>query len=247
MVPKNVSDDMQPELSFLEETVSFTRNGDTFSATLPVGLFVDYDEHPLLNIHYGDQTQTQLLEQVSLGYLFTSYLPSLSASLSGSLSFHTDVLTLNQTLYIDFFASEQDKLAFAAGESPTPPDDSQTAAGTADEGNLAGGADESPVTFERFVLFVLLNGEEISREDLTADIVNSDTYQDCYYQTPFKRTYNAVEGDKLEIYVEATDTLGYTHRYLAESWYHSNGTTTEAVYAGELIYDEQGNLLYGKY
>lgn len=236
ITPKVLTEDMQVEISFQNQTVLCTRNGAVFQASLPVGLFVTYEDHPCLSIHSAGQTQTQQLTQVSLSYLFTSYLPNLSASTSGSITHSKDTLLYNQTLYIDFFSSTADKLAFAAGEPATPLDDTLI---EKDDSDLS-------VTFEQFELFVLVNEEEVTRTDLTEAIKSSDTYKDCYYQTPFQGTYQACEGDTVKIYVEATDSLGYVHRILAGSWYQSDGATAEAMYEGELIYDSQGTLLFGK-
>ena len=53
--------------------------------------------------------------------------------------------------------------------------------------------------------------------------------------------------DELRIYVIAEDTLGYIHKTLAHFWIQSeDGAVAEAVFGGELIYDKNGNLLYGE-
>ena len=52
--------------------------------------------------------------------------------------------------------------------------------------------------------------------------------------------------DELRVYVIAEDTLGYVHKTLVHLWVQSEpGAVAEAVFGGELIYDKDGNLLYG--
>ncbi len=107
---------------------------------------------------------------------------------------------------------------------------------------------ETPgVRFEKFVLVTEHNGKEINREDITSDVLNYPSYPDgVYFRDEYKREYAVTEGDELVIRVEATDTLGYVHSMILHYWKEQHGAVAEAINGSELIYDSNGNLLYGK-
>lgn len=103
------------------------------------------------------------------------------------------------------------------------------------------------VRFEKFQLITTLNGEEIDREDITSAVLGYSTYPDgVYFRNDFDKQYVAKEGDVLAIRLSATDSLGYVHEYLLHYWKQQGGATAETVNAGEVIYDSNGTLLYGK-
>ena len=106
--------------------------------------------------------------------------------------------------------------------------------------------EETPnVRFEKFVLVTELNGEEIGREDISQDILNDQTYpHGVYFRHDYQMECDAVEGDELGIYLEATDSLGYLHRMLIHHWKEQNGATAEAVDASEYIYAPDGSAIY---
>lgn len=94
------------------------------------------------------------------------------------------------------------------------------------------------IAFSKYELVTVVNDKEIEREDISS-IVENGSYDD-----QFNKTIDARIGDKVVIYVEAVDTLGYTHKTIAYSWYESeNGAVAEAMYDGDSIYDKEGNLL----
>ena len=94
------------------------------------------------------------------------------------------------------------------------------------------------IAFSKYELVTVVNDKEIEREDISSKVENGS------YDDQFNKTIDARIGDKVVIYVEAVDTLGYTHKTIAYSWYKSeNGAVAEAMYDGDFIYDKEGNLL----
>ena len=106
-------------------------------------------------------------------------------------------------------------------------------------------ADTPDVKFESFVLVTELNGKEISREDISQDVLNYQTYpHGVYWRDEYKMECAAKESDELGIYLEATDSLGYLHRMLLHHWKVLDGATAEAVDGSEYIYDPNGNQIF---
>ncbi len=101
------------------------------------------------------------------------------------------------------------------------------------------------VRFEKFVLVTELNGKEINREDISQDVLNFQNYpHGVYFRDDYTMECEAVEGDELCIYLEATDSLGYLHRRLIHHWKEQNGAMAEAVDASEYIYDPTGVQIF---
>ena len=101
------------------------------------------------------------------------------------------------------------------------------------------------VTFESFILVTELNGKEISKEDITSEVRNYEAYPNgVYWYDTYQMECEAVEGDELGIYLEATDSLGFLHRMLLHHWKVSNGATAEAVNGSEFIYDPNGVQIF---
>ena len=101
------------------------------------------------------------------------------------------------------------------------------------------------VTFEKFVLVTELNGKEINREDISQDVLNYQTYpHGVYFRDDYTMECEAVEGDELSIYLEATDSLGYLHRMLIHHWKEQNGAVAEAVDGSEYIYAPDGTPIF---
>lgn len=84
VVPKKVSDDMELSVTVDGNTALLARNGNEFTGTIDVGLFVDYDQWPLLSIKTSEVTKTEYLEGVDVSYLFSNHLPTLEADMSAS-------------------------------------------------------------------------------------------------------------------------------------------------------------------
>ena len=208
VVPKLVSDDMEVTITVDGNTVPLTRNGSEFSGSVAVGLFVDYNQWPLLSIKSAEGTKTEYLDSVDVSYLFTRHLPSLYADMSASSTLK------NGSLQVDAGFSVESKPA----------------------------SNNSPITFVSFTLIEEVNGEEISRTDITDEVRKSGDS----YNTRYIKSFEMSQEDELKIYVIAEDTLGYIHKTLAHFWIQNeDGAVAEAVFGGELIYDKNGNLLYG--
>ena len=101
------------------------------------------------------------------------------------------------------------------------------------------------VTFESFILVTELNGKEISKEDISSEVLNYEAYPNgVYWYDTYQTECEAVEGDELGIYLEATDSLGYLHKMLLHHWKVSNGATAEAVDGSEYIYSPDGTRIF---
>ena len=208
VVPKLVTDDMEVTISVDGRTVPLTRNGSGFSGTAAVGLFVEYNQWPLLSIKSAEGTKTEYLDSVDVSYLFSRHLPSLYADMSASSTLR------NGKLQVDAGFNIESKPA----------------------------SSNSPITFVSFALVEEINGEEISRTDITDEVRKSGSSYDTHYVKSFEMT----QEDELRIYVIAEDSLGYIHKTLALFWVRSeDGAVAEAVFGGEWIYDKNGDLLYG--
>ena len=106
-------------------------------------------------------------------------------------------------------------------------------------------SDTPDVKFEKFVLVTELNGKEINKEDITEEVLNYESYpHGVYWRSEYNMECEAVEGDELGIYLEATDSLGYLHRMLLHHWKVLDGATAEAVDGSEYIYDSNGNQIF---
>ena len=105
--------------------------------------------------------------------------------------------------------------------------------------------DTPDVKFEKFVLVTELNGKEIKREDITEEVLSYEAYpHGVYWRSQYNMECEAVEGDELGIYLEATDSLGYLHRMLLHHWKVLDGATAEAVDGSEYIYDPNGVQIF---
>ena len=76
LVPKLISDDMKVQLSINGRTTELSRNGSTFTGTIPVNIY-NKDEQLLMTIETAAGTQTQFLPEVQTEYLWEGRLPSL--------------------------------------------------------------------------------------------------------------------------------------------------------------------------
>ena len=111
--------------------------------------------------------------------------------------------------------------------------------------NCSSVTDTPDVKFEKYVLVTELNGKEIKREDITEEVLNYESYpHGVYWRSEYNMECEAVEGDELGIYLEATDSLGYLHRMLLHHWKVLDGATAEAVDGSEYIYDPNGNQIF---
>lgn len=102
VVPKTLTNDMKISVKIGNETTELTRNGNEFTAKINVGLFISYDEYPLLTIKSSEGIQTEYLEDVDLSYQFQKYFPTLEARVQGSSTTYRDSSAhVNSTYNID--------------------------------------------------------------------------------------------------------------------------------------------------
>ncbi len=96
-------------------------------------------------------------------------------------------------------------------------------------------------------IVVKTNTKEIAREDITNNLkgASKDTITSGVYTAPFNDTYTVILGEDFYVYLVATDSLGYTHEYLAYHWLRSTDhVTPEFINSGETILDADGNVLF---
>lgn len=209
VVPKLISDDMELTVTADNKTASLIRNGNEFTGTIDVGLFVDYDQWPLLSIKSPEGTKTEYLEDIDISYLFSLYLPSLYADMAASSTLK------NGKLQVDAGFSIETQPAY----------------------------DNPSTTFVSFTLIEEINGKEIGKTDITDDVRKSGDS----YNTHYMKSFEITQGDELKVYVIAEDSLGYIHKTMTHFWFQSeDGATVEAVPSTEMIFDKDGNLLYGE-
>lgn len=101
VVPKTITEDMRLLVRIGDESADFVREGDAFTATIPIGLFVGYDQYPMLSIQTAEGIKTEYLESVDITDLHHRYLPSMYAEMFGSCAFGDGTLRLDAHITID--------------------------------------------------------------------------------------------------------------------------------------------------
>ena len=103
---------------------------------------------------------------------------------------------------------------------------------------------DSDVKFTSFAIVEELNGEEIGREDITAEVFEAgDDYNGDY-----SKSFEVSDEYELRIYVIAEDSLGYIYKNLADCWMESQmDAMVETVMDDVTISDKDGNVLYNGY
>lgn len=120
LIPKHITEGMTLSVQLGEENADFTRNGNEFTATLTVGMFIPYGQYPLLSIEASDGTKTELLEDVGISELYRWYLPSMGANISSVAKYRNGKLELDGTLDITLVnAYENSAAAFTKFELVT--------------------------------------------------------------------------------------------------------------------------------
>lgn len=115
VVPKMISDDMELSVAIDGNSASLTRNGNEFIGTIDVGLFVDYDQWPLLSIKTSEGTKTEYLDGVDVSHLFSNYLPILDADMTASSKLSNGKLQIDAGFRISSKpASDKDPVTFTS-------------------------------------------------------------------------------------------------------------------------------------
>ncbi len=199
VIPKEITDTVSLSVELDGQSAEFTRDGNSFTASLGIDLFKKYGEYPTLIISDGAMKRTELLDGVDVTYLYNKFLPFVNAHLVGGVDHKQKTARLQGTLQLSVKPAGDD------------------------------------VTCVSAELVTLINGEEISRFDVSEIIEKGEL--------ELNQKYTASRGDKLELYVDVTDSLGYVHRDLAHFWYVQNGAHAEVMEDGSHIYDKDGNRL----
>ena len=101
VVPKIITDDMTVQVRCANVEAELTRKDDAFIGLLPVALFTE-DEQILMTITTADGVQTEYLDDVYIGYIWSEYLPSLyHCDITGSGTFADGKYSLDGTLAVD--------------------------------------------------------------------------------------------------------------------------------------------------
>lgn len=100
VVPKMLTDDTTLSVRIGDITADFTRNGNEFTAVLPVGLFITDEQYPILNIKTGDETKTEKLDSVIITDLYYSYLPNVYAHISPFYNYSNGKLKIDSDLHL---------------------------------------------------------------------------------------------------------------------------------------------------
>ena len=100
VVPKILTDDTTLSVRIGETTADFTRNGNEFTAIIPVGLFIGDEHYPILSIKINDETKTEKLESVVIANLHYDYLPNVWVHIPPLYNFSKGKLNINSNLHL---------------------------------------------------------------------------------------------------------------------------------------------------
>lgn len=106
LIPKTVIDDMELCITVGDTEYKCRRESTTFYASIPVNLFLGYDEHPILTVKTPTGTQTEILEDVRIGNLYRTYLPDIYASLENNTDLKKGKLEISGSLHINYKPTE---------------------------------------------------------------------------------------------------------------------------------------------
>lgn len=101
VVPKTVTEHMAVSVKIGDEAAEFRRNGNEFTASIPVNMFMEYGDYPMLYIESDTGVQTEVLEDVNVSYLYSRYLPKVYANIGHNTDFTKGKLELDSHLRID--------------------------------------------------------------------------------------------------------------------------------------------------
>ena len=216
VIPKTITDDIQMKAILGDYTVTFEKGENDSFHATIPTEIFSVDEHPLVIMEAGGERKTELLDHVDTDLLFTDYLPTLSADVKGVANYNHS----SSKLKMDASLTVEYKTS-----------------------NLF------DAYFMDMSIVVKTNDKEIFREDITNNVKGSSQTKitNGTYTAPFTDTYTVILGEDFYVYLVATDSLGYEHEYLAYHWLRSTeNVTPEFIYGGEIIYDADGNMMYGK-
>lgn len=83
IVPKTIMTDMTVNITLGENTVEMTKeNNGQYSAVLPVNIFEKEDMFPLITLNSNGEAKTEYLEEHSMLYIWTEYLPTIRGKIN---------------------------------------------------------------------------------------------------------------------------------------------------------------------
>lgn len=104
VVPKMLADDITLSVRIGNTTADLTRNDNEFIAIVPVGLFINDEQYPILSIKAGNETKTEKLESVVVTNLHYDYLPNIYAHISPFYyNFSNGKLKIDSELYLSVY------------------------------------------------------------------------------------------------------------------------------------------------
>ena len=83
LTPKELAEYTSVEVAVGDTIVPFTRNGNTFTGNIDVPLFEENENYPILTITSAGITKKDVLEEISLWYVYRDWLPYLFESMNG--------------------------------------------------------------------------------------------------------------------------------------------------------------------
>ena len=83
IVPKTIMSDMTVNITLGENTARMIKeNNGQYSAVIPVNIFEKEDMFPLITLNANGETKTEYLEEHSMLYIWTEYLPTIRGKLN---------------------------------------------------------------------------------------------------------------------------------------------------------------------
>ena len=105
---------------------------------------------------------------------------------------------------------------------------------------------EAGISFTKISVVARVNGKEILREDITQEVMASDSFQkNGEYASVFELYPEGTLGDEIVMYVEAIDEYGFVHECALVHHRHKSDGATKWYGYDESIYDLQGYLRFG--
>lgn len=125
VVPKNPMNEMVLSVSMGEEIAEFSRKESVFTATLNVGIFLDYGSRPILSIETSDGIQTEQLEHVDLSSLYQRCLPNIQADIWGKSIAKKNSVNIDGNVALDCTPGKENKINFKKIELVTELNDKE--------------------------------------------------------------------------------------------------------------------------
>jgi len=100
VVPKTFTENMEVSVKIGDTVTILNRNGAEFSANIPLYIFAEYTEFPMLYIESNGNVQTEVLENIDVTELYAKYLPTLYAQIPSNADLTRGKLNINSYLNV---------------------------------------------------------------------------------------------------------------------------------------------------